>query len=134
MTEKWKSIEKYNGLYEISSYGRVKSLITNKILKAHRPSVGYYKVALYMRGDGKTFTIHRLVAKEFIPNNKNKPCVNHKDGDKTNNCVENLEWCTYKENSQHAFKTGLLKLPAGGFSKENPFIWSMPGTRHPKAK
>lgn len=66
---------------------------------------GYHEIIL----NGKPYRVHRLVAEAFIPNPNNLPCVNHKDGNKKNNCVENLEWVTYSENTIHSFKTGLQK-------------------------
>ena len=70
---------------------------------------GYYYIDLTLNTTRKRFYVHRLVAKCFIDNTLNKPCVNHIDGNKLNNNVNNLEWVTYKENTQHAIKTGLLK-------------------------
>ncbi len=64
---------------------------------------------MYYNGNYKNYKIHRLVAKAFIPNPENKPTVNHIDGYKMNNCINNLEWTTYSENSQHALKIGLIK-------------------------
>lgn len=120
--EIWKSIKDYPD-YEVSSYGRVRSIdryITNslnrtifyksKILKfSHNNKTGYNQVALYKNKKIKTFSIHRLVAETFIPNPNNYLEVNHIDGDKTNNHVENLEWVTRKENITHAITTGLTK-------------------------
>ena len=113
--EHWEDIENYEGIYQVSNYGRVKSLsrkISNgtgfyiskeKILSGHINSKGYIQVEL----KGKPVLVHRLVAKVFIPNIDNKPQVNHIDGDKINNRVENLEWCTNSENQIHAYKNGL---------------------------
>ena len=95
--EIWKDIKGYEGLYQISSHGRVKSLFRyKKILKPALQTKGYFYVSLCK--PNKNFTIHRLVAEAFIPNPDNLPCVNHKDEDKTNNHVDNLEWCTYEYN------------------------------------
>ena len=98
MEEIWKEIEGFNGDYWVSNLGRVKSLKYKKerILKPRKQS-GYYKVLLY--NDKKyEYSIHRLVAMAFIPNPDNLPQVNHKDENKANNCVDNLEWCTWEYN------------------------------------
>lgn len=113
--ETWIEIKGYEGSYEISNLGRVKSLsrkicngtgfyISNtKILKGHMNTNGYIQVEL----KGKSMLVHRLVAEGFVFNSENKPQVNHIDGDKTNNKVSNLEWCTNGENQLHAYKNGL---------------------------
>ena len=102
--EIWKDIEGYEGLYQVSSLGRVKRLYKNdkeKILKLMSDRYGYLRVNLYKEGKRKQSKVHRLVAKAFIPNLDNKSQVNHRDEDKTKNRVENLEWATSKENSNH---------------------------------
>lgn len=122
MEEIWKDIEGYEGLYQVSNLGRVKSLkrdITNtnygvahikeKILKPRDDGKGYVRVVLYKNNQKKQFKIHRLVAKAFISNPENKATVNHINGNKSHNTVGNLEWCTNKENIYHAFKTGLIQ-------------------------
>lgn len=82
-----------------------------KPLKGDLTKAGYLRVVLYLKNGSKIReSVHRLVAKEFIPNPENKPFVNHKDGNKINNCVDNLEWVTPKENGQHASENGLLKF------------------------
>ncbi len=108
MKEVWKDIEGYEGLYQISNLGNVKSLKNNIILK---PLInkGYSKCHLYKDGKLKLKRIHRLVAETFIPNNNNYPCVNHKDGNKQNNIVDNLEWCTRSYNDKEAYRLGLRK-------------------------
>lgn len=90
----WKTIEGYVGLYEVSSTGLIRSEKTQKLNKPHINHKGYYKVTLSNCGTKKNFRIHRLVAIAFIPNPENKPEVNHKDLNKLNNNVENLEWVT----------------------------------------
>lgn len=118
--EEWRNVVGYEELYQVSSYGRVKRLekiniqyhggfviYPEKILKQFKDKGGYVFLGLRKKGKKKKFPkVHRLVAQSFIKNNKNKPCINHIDNNRSNNYVENLEWCTHKENSQHSAKQG----------------------------
>lgn len=99
--EVWKDIEGYEGLYQVSSWGRVKRLNTGRILKGRKNTNSYLTVGLCKNGEQKDYLIHRLVAQAFIPNPHNKPQVNHIDENKENNHAENLEWVTAKENNNH---------------------------------
>lgn len=101
MEEIWKDIKDYEGLYQVSNLGRVKSLYTNRILNPMKHTKGYLRVRLYKNSVASNQRIHRLVAEAFIPNPENKPQVNHIDENKTNNRVDNLEWVTNKENCNH---------------------------------
>ena len=96
--EIWKDIEGYEGDYMVSSYGRVKSLIKNKILKPNKIKRGYLQVTFY---DRKGYLVHRLVAMAFLDNPNKYPQINHKDENKENNCVLNLEWCTPNYNNHY---------------------------------
>lgn len=98
---------KIKGKYNICEDGRVYSRISHKFLKPCDNN-GYKTVTIVLDGKHKRFSLHRLIAETFIYNPEDKPCVNHKDGNKANNSVDNLEWCTHKENSNHAVKTGLI--------------------------
>ena len=98
--EVWKDIEGYEGLYQVSSWGRVKNFTTGEVLKGINTR-GYLQVSLYTKGNKSNYRIHILVAQAFIPNPQNKPQVNHIDEDKENNNIENLEWVTAKENLNH---------------------------------
>lgn len=109
--EIWKPIAECNGEYLVSNHGRVKSLKFGKerILKPNLNTQGYPIVGICLNGKLKLRTIHKLVALSFILNTENKPQVNHKNGIKTDNNVENLEWVTRSENIQHAWDTGLFE-------------------------
>ena len=109
MSEIWIDINKYKGIYKISNLGNVKNS-RGKILKTRVGTSGYEQIGLHKDNKVKYFLIHRLVATHFIINNDdNKSQVNHKDGNKLNNCVDNLEWSTPLNNTQHAISMGLVK-------------------------
>ena len=132
--EIWKPIPGYEGYYEASSEGRIRSVdreyITSngkhyhkkgRILKLNT-SQEYTNVELNKDGHAHQYSVHRLVATTFIPNPENKETVNHKDEDKRNNCVENLEWMTWSENNKHAHETGLNRIDpnkSGAAAKSN---------------
>jgi len=97
--------------YSVSIVGDVWSDKTNRFLKPAISTPGYLRVSLCRNGMSKYFDIHRLVAKTYITNPENKPCVNHIDGNKKNNITDNLEWVTHKENSKHAHRNGLTPRP-----------------------
>lgn len=129
-SEIWKDIVGYEGYYKISNLGNIKSLgiyhpskrkgtiaailyekygiskRKEKILKSVLSSKGYWIISLSKNGKKKMKFIHRLLAKAFIPNPENKPQINHIDNNSTNNAIENLEWCTAKENTQHSYRFG----------------------------
>ena len=115
MTEIWKDIPEYEGLYQISNLGNVKSQHSNrmngqkpgKILKVTLMKNGYMSLELRMGDTNKRHLVHRLIAEVFIPNPDNKPVVNHINGIKNDNRIENLEWCTQSENVRHAIDTGI---------------------------
>ena len=110
MKEIWKPIKGYEGRYEISNFGNVYS-IRRKILLTQTPSYqdirGYNQVCLFKDNKKHTKLVHRLVAEEFLPNPNNLPQINHKDGNKFNNNVINLEWCDASYNTKHAYDNNL---------------------------
>ncbi len=118
--EIWKTIEGYDGKYQVSNLGRVRAMWRNNqyqnhigkptILKPGKHKQGYLQVYLTLGGKRKTYFIHRLVAEAFIPNPKNLPQVNHKNEMKTDNTVENLEWCDGKYNSNYGTRVERWKL------------------------
>lgn len=150
MEEIWKDIAGYEGLYQVSNLGRVKSLkrvlkynsknqfksykqvceIKEKILKHTKYNTGYDYVSLCKNNIKQNVPVHRLVAEAFISNSHNYPCVNHIDGNKLNNIVSNLEFCTFKHNSQHAYKMGLVKH----FYGEKSPMYGVKGKMHPISK
>lgn len=122
-------IKGYEGLYELYPDGHVKSFgrawknqhgtLVKRKEKFLKPTVSkskrhaYPTVRLANYGKSKDFKVHRLLAMHFIPNPENKPFINHKNGIKTDNRIENLEWCTGSENTLHAYKTGLIRKTSG---------------------
>lgn len=128
--EEWRNVVGYEGHYKVSDRGRVRSLdriIKDKVgrtkfyegqeLSQFIDKSGYPMCTLWRDSNGKNKTVHRIVAGAFIPNPNNKPQVNHKDGNKENNHVDNLEWVTNSENDLHAFEIGLRTVRRG--SKSN---------------
>ena len=112
MQEIWKDIKGYERLYQVSNLGKIKSLNYNhtkeeKIRKLDKSNKGYLSILLCNNNGKKKYNVHRLVAEAFIPNPDNLPQVNHIDGNKENNQVNNLEWCTNGYNEAHAYKLGL---------------------------
>jgi hypothetical protein len=109
--EQWKEIDGYDGLYQISDFGRVKSLkgCNERILKQTINKYGYMIIYLSKDSIKKTLSVHRLVAQSFLEYKTDKLFVNHIDANKTNNHISNLEWVTPKENTAHAIKHNLLK-------------------------
>ena len=111
MTEELKNIKDYEGLYAITIDGNVWSYKRKKFLKHKSTKNGYRQVNLCKEGKKKTYYIHRLVAEVFIPNPDNLPQVNHKDEDKSNNCVSNLEWCDAKYNINYGTRIERISKP-----------------------
>lgn len=122
--ETWRPVKGYESFYEVSDLGRVRSLSrtivkkngvkqnkVGKLLKPCKSGNGYYYVVLTKNSHSKSKRIHILVAKAFIPNPENYQQVNHLDGDKSNNKLSNLEWCTPHQNQYHAVTTGLFHNP-----------------------
>lgn len=120
---KWTDIPEYEGLYYINESGEIFSIKSNSLLKQQLKNNGYLKVKLFKNGDYKFFNVHRLVATTFIPNLNNLPCVNHRNGIKTDNRVENLEWCTYSENEKHAYNNGLKFAQSGELHSSHKLNW-----------
>ena len=118
MNEIWKQIEGYEGIYEVSNFGRVKRLLITLHSRFYKEKIltncfnnrtGYCFVALRKNDKDKNYSVHRLVAQAFIPNPSNLSDVNHIDGNKLNNNIDNLEWCTRSQNLKHALQIGLIK-------------------------
>lgn len=138
MEEIWKDIKGYEGLYQVSNMGRVRSLTRNIILKSKIERNGYERVKLSVNNIPKNYYIHRMVANAFIPNPDNLPQVNHKDENKLNNCVGNLEWCDSKYNinygtgnkkRQLSNTNGKLSKPVLQYTLEGIFIKEWKSTR-----
>lgn len=102
-----KDIKNYEGLYQVTENGDVWSVRRNRFLKPYKNQLGYLRVVLSKKGKVKKYSVHRLVAEAFIDNPNNYPCVNHKDENKLNNNVDNLEWCTIRYNN--CYNDGQIK-------------------------
>ena len=137
MEEIWKDIAGFEGLYQVSNMGNVKSLertvcdnrgyyrtVPERIRKPRNTGKGYLAVNLYKDGKAKNYKIHRLVAQAFLPNPYNLPEVNHIDEDKYNNCVENLEWCTSQYNIEYSKAKAII-----GIDKVTGLIVEFPSTK-----
>jgi hypothetical protein len=129
MEEIWKDIPEYEGLYQISNLGNVKSQHFNRmsgqkpgqLLKIRLTYNGYLYIQLRMGDTSKTHFVHRLIAESFISNPDNKPVINHINGIKNDNRIENLEWCTQSENVRHAIDTGLRTSAFGPAKGTKPW-------------
>ena len=138
MKEEWRDIKGYEGLYQISNLGRVKSLRNNhgqfreKILKTCSNKLGYSYINLYKEGKNKKCLVHRLVALHFIPNPNNYKEINHKDENKQNNRVENLEWCTAEYNSNYG--TRILRMIKAQKGQNRPSVRGSNSTRARKVQ
>lgn len=119
--EIWKPIAGTKGLIEVSNEGRVRSLLRGypRVLKTQTDNKGYHRLRVTIEREKMSYKVHREVAKAFIPNPDNLPQVNHKDGDKNNNAVDNLEWVTNRDNAHHAIESGLWESVFEGSRREN---------------
>lgn len=141
--EHWKPIEGYEGLYEVSSIGRIKTVAgkwrKEKIRKTYTYKKGYIRVVLSKGNKLHTYQVHRLVAQAFLPNPNNLPVVNHKDRNPSNNCVDNLEWCTHQYNihwdgalerrAETQRKYNRRSIPVSQYSLDGEFIATYPSIK-----
>ena len=127
MKEEWKDIKGYEGKYQVSNLGRVYSFYKKDCLKPGKNTWGYLYVSLSKEGKAKPYTVHKLVALHFIPNPNNFPQINHRDENKSNNCVSNLEWCTRKYNMNYGTITQRVSESNKGISRNK-------GSKHPQAR
>jgi hypothetical protein len=126
MQEQWKPVNGYEGWYEVNQNGVIKRVRSGtgtqcKILKFYVDTKGYKSHTLTKSGIQRNHLTHRIVAKAFMQNPENKPCINHIDSNRLNSKVSNLEWCTYKENTQHCIVSGRFNSQAHSLKGEkNP--------------
>ncbi|MBV4357712.1 NUMOD4 motif-containing HNH endonuclease [Pinibacter aurantiacus] len=138
MDEIWRDVTGFEKYYQISNKGNVQSLdrivytnkgnarlVKGKLLTSRINNFGYLSVRLSYKGITRTLFMHRLIAQEFIDNPENKPFVNHIDGNKTNNSIENLEWVSHSENISHAYRSGLLNNNRGANHHESRIVVSV---------
>ena len=148
MEEVWKDIEEYKGIYQVSNHGRIRSLdrmLTyktrygvfqhlqrGKILHQYPDDRGYLWVKLHDLKSKKTVKVHRLVGNAFIPNPNNLPCINHKDEDKTNNMVDNLEWCSHLYNNLYGTHLEKISRALKGIKRTEEMRKKLSETRQGK--
>ena len=119
MQEIWKGViyqgADYSKVLEVSNMGKIRNIKTGTIYKMFLSQTGYWSICISLgsRKNKKCFKVHKALAESFIPNPNNYPIINHKDGNKLNNYIDNLEWCTYSQNSKHAIENNLLKINKG---------------------
>lgn len=127
--QEWKTVKEYDH-YEVNQYGQIRHKTRKHILKPRKNNGGYLYVCFKINGKNKNFAVHRIVANAFIPNPNNCLEVNHKDYDRTNNCVDNLEWMDSSENKDHAMKKKENRTVRGKqvaqYSKDNELITIYP--------
>lgn len=141
MEEIWKDIENYEGLYQVSNLGRVRSLdrvvksertgyktVRGKIIKPTIQNTGYYYVLLYKDGKALRKTLHRIIAKAFIPNPENKPQIDHINGDKTDCRIENMRWVTPGENNSNPHRCKEFSCSKSGNGYKKIRQYSLDGT------
>ena len=121
----WKDDVDYPEYYLVSDDGQIYSKRRKKLLSQQRCKKGYMKISTSLNTVKIHEKVHRMVAKSFIPNPDNKPFINHKDGNKANNHVSNLEWCTSSENIRHAYDTSLKKPMKGEDNPASKLTWEI---------
>ena len=121
-----KDIKNYEGLYAVTPEGEVYSYKSKKFLTPYTDGNGYLKVKLFKDNEEKQYYIHRLVSEAYIPNLDNLPEINHKDENKTNNCLQNLEWCDHKYNINYGTRNEKLKKPILQYDLDGNFVREWP--------
>ena len=129
MREEWKAVVGFEGKYEVSNMGRVKSWRGKSLIRKPQVFLGYHRVSLRKGKYRKTYMVHRLVAETFLPNPENKDTVNHKNGVRCDNNLKNLEWATMRENVIHAHTTGLVGSKIGLTRKTKKAKSKYPGVK-----
>lgn len=111
MQEIWKDVKDFKNIYQISNFGKIRNVKTNRLLKPFKNTNGYYQINLWSKNKRKHILIHKLVAETFIPNPSKLPFINHKNENKLDNKVDNLEWCTAKYNCNYGTRNARLSRP-----------------------